>query len=68
MTKAEVAAWLRVSSRTVDYYVERRLLPRIELGPRLVRFRIEDVEALVEHLATVPREQFFSRDHETAKA
>jgi excisionase family DNA binding protein len=44
MTKAELAEFLGVSPRTVDNYVSARRIPFIKLGPRLVRFRLADVE------------------------
>lgn len=52
MTRAEVAEFLRVPTRTVDAYARDRLLPRFYLAPRgqqskSPRFRIEDVRALV---------------------
>jgi excisionase family DNA binding protein len=44
MTKAELAKFLSVSPRTIDYWVSGRKIPFIKLGPRMVRFRLPDVE------------------------
>jgi excisionase family DNA binding protein len=44
LTKIELADYLRVSPRTIDYYIAGRKIPFIKLGPRLVRFRLADVE------------------------
>jgi excisionase family DNA binding protein len=43
ITKDELAAFLRVSDRTVDNYVIRRVIPYLKIG-RAVRFRLADVE------------------------
>jgi len=46
LTAEEVAAELGVSIRTVRRYAARGILPGRRIGPRLIRFRREDVEAL----------------------
>lgn len=43
LTRADVAAMKQVSPRTVDRWVAAGLLPAYRVGPRLVRFRSEDV-------------------------
>src|SRR5436189_3335990 len=44
MTKKDVAAYLRVSPRTVQNLMKNRRLPHIKLGSRCVRFVLADVE------------------------
>jgi len=47
-TRREAAAYLRVKERTIDDYVRRGVLTRHRIaGTRSVRFRAEDVRALV---------------------
>jgi excisionase family DNA binding protein len=43
LTRLELAAFLKVSPRTIDNYVASRRIPYIRMG-RIVRFRIADVE------------------------
>lgn len=50
MSVPEVAALLDVSRTTVWRLAERGDLPRIRIG-HLVRFRVEDVEALIDRSA-----------------
>lgn len=44
LTKLQVAELFQVTERTVDAWMERRLIPFIKIG-RTVRFRIEDLES-----------------------
>ena len=56
MTRAEVAALFRVTTRTVDAMVADGRLKAHTLGPRLVRFRRSDVEAALTQVnANTPR-------------
>jgi excisionase family DNA binding protein len=50
LSKAEVAELLRISPRTIDVYLARRVLPHVKLGASknaLVRFRRADVEDFI---------------------
>jgi predicted site-specific integrase-resolvase len=47
LTKAETAALLRVSLKTLDRYRESKVLVPIKLGDHTVRYRSEDVAALI---------------------
>jgi len=49
MLKKEVADYLRISERQVDYYRQSGKLSCVKLG-RSVRFRLEDVEAFLNRL------------------
>jgi excisionase family DNA binding protein len=44
MTKKDVAAYLKVSLRTVNQLMAKRQLPYMRLGPRFVRFMPSTVE------------------------
>jgi excisionase family DNA binding protein len=46
LTRADVARIKKVSPRTVDRWVAAGILPAFRLGPRLIRFRAEDVAAI----------------------
>ncbi len=46
LTRADVARIKQVSERTVDRWVAAGILPAYRLGPRLIRFRAEDVANL----------------------
>jgi excisionase family DNA binding protein len=48
LRRREAAELLGVSARTVDRLAEAGALPRVRVGERSVRFRAEDVIALVE--------------------
>lgn len=43
LTRADVAGIKKVSQRTVDRWVAAGILPAYRVGPRLIRFRAEDV-------------------------
>ncbi|MFA6713826.1 MAG: helix-turn-helix domain-containing protein [Victivallales bacterium] len=45
LTRAEVAEFLQITTRTVDRMCETGLLKCWKLGPRYIRFNIEDVLA-----------------------
>jgi excisionase family DNA binding protein len=47
MTADEVAAELRVTSRTVRRWANAGMIERVRLGGRLVRYRRESIEALI---------------------
>ena len=48
LRRREAADLLRVSVRSIDRLAASGALPRVKLGERTVRFRHEDVAALVE--------------------
>jgi excisionase family DNA binding protein len=43
-TKSDVAREQRVSLRTVDQWMHDRKIPYKKLGPRLIRFNLDEVE------------------------
>lgn len=47
LTKAETAALLRVSFKTLDRYREAGVLVPIKLGGHTVRYRRDDIDALL---------------------
>jgi len=49
LLKKEVAEYLRISERQVDYYRQAGELPCVKLG-RSVRFRLEVVEKFLDRL------------------
>lgn len=54
LSPAETSECLRVTDRTVRNYVARGILPAYRIsGSRLVRFRREDVEALLVRIPAV---------------
>jgi excisionase family DNA binding protein len=48
LTRAEAAARLRVSPRTIDRYAQLGYITRLKTPTGLVRFREHDVEALIQ--------------------
>lgn len=48
LTAPEVAEMLRTTRRTVDRMATRGDLPRVRFTSGMVRFRLADVEALIE--------------------
>ena len=54
LTRSEVADFLQVSTRTVDRMCEKGLLKFFKLGPRYVRFNLNDVLAVMEYQNTIP--------------
>jgi len=46
-TQREVAARLRVNTKAVRRLVREGRLPEVRLGPRLPRYRVRDLDALV---------------------
>jgi excisionase family DNA binding protein len=46
LTKSESAEYLRVDERSIERYCELGILPGYRIGPRLVRFRRSDLDAL----------------------
>jgi len=57
LTTDEVAAIFRVNPRTVERWTSDGRLHRVELGARTVRYRAEDVAALIDT----------SNDHDPAR-
>jgi excisionase family DNA binding protein len=47
LTTREVAEALRVDARTIERWAEQGRLPRIQIAPKTVRYRVEDVAALI---------------------
>lgn len=47
LTRHEAADRLRVTPRAIDHLVARGKLTRYRHGPRIVRFRADDVDALL---------------------
>ena len=54
LTRAEVADFLQVSTRTVDRMCEDGLLKFFKLGPRYIRFNLNDVLAALEAQSPAP--------------
>jgi excisionase family DNA binding protein len=48
LDKTEAAKYLGLSVRTVDYYIQKRLLPFYKIGGKTVRFRLSDLDAALE--------------------
>jgi len=48
LDKREAAAYLRISTRTVDYYIQKRLLPFYKINGKTVRFRLSDLDLAIE--------------------
>jgi len=48
LDKSEAAKYLGLSVRTVDYYIQKRLLPFYKIGGKTVRFRLSDLDAALE--------------------
>lgn len=44
LTKHQIAELFQVTERTIDSWMERRLIPFVKIG-RTVRFRIDDLES-----------------------
>jgi excisionase family DNA binding protein len=55
MRKKDVAAYLKVSLRTVDNLKRKGYLPYIRLGSRCVRFMLADVQNEMTRRSTVGR-------------
>lgn len=49
LTRSEVADFLKVSTRTVDRMCEDGKLKYWKLGPRYIRFNLDDVLAVLEY-------------------
>jgi excisionase family DNA binding protein len=47
LTTPEVAELLRVSPRTVDRWAIEGRIPRVHVGARAVRYRVDDIAALI---------------------
>ncbi len=47
LTKKQLANRLRVSERSIERWTRRGLITAHHLGPRLVRYRLTDVEQLI---------------------
>lgn len=48
LDKREAAQYLGLSVRTVDYYIQKRLLPFYKIGGKTVRFKLSDLDAALE--------------------
>jgi excisionase family DNA binding protein len=48
LDKREAATYLGLSPRTIDYYIQKRLLPFYKIGGKTVRFRLSDLDAALE--------------------
>ena len=48
LKRGEVARLLRVHEKTIELWVRQGRLPVVRPGPGTVRFRVEDVLALIE--------------------
>ena len=48
LDKREAAAYLGLSPRAVDYYIQKRLLPYYKIGGKTVRFRVSDLDTALE--------------------
>jgi len=55
LTKNEVAKYLQISERQIDYLRQAGELPYVKIG-RSVRFRLEDVEEFLKRRLTVSTE------------
>jgi excisionase family DNA binding protein len=44
ITKDELGEFLKVSQRTVDSWIAKRKVPFIRISPRMIRFKLADVE------------------------
>ena len=54
LTRSEVADFLKVSTRTVDRMCEDGKLKYWRLGPRYIRFNLDDVLAAMQQSGAVP--------------
>jgi excisionase family DNA binding protein len=52
--KTELAKLLGVSSRTIDTWVAKRMIPVMAISPRLHRYDVEAVKAALEERFKVP--------------
>lgn len=52
LTADEAAEYLQVTRRTLDRYREAGLLAAYRVGPRAVRFRAADLDALAQPIPT----------------
>lgn len=66
LTIKEVASLLRVSLRTMTRLVERHELKRYELGTKVIRYKMADVNELLERLAFTPQKKGVVIDPSTA--
>ena len=48
LDKGDAAKYLGLSVRTVDYYIQKRLLPFYKIGGKTVRFKLSDLDAALE--------------------
>lgn len=48
LTPEEVAKLLKINKRTVYYWIEKRLINYIRINHKVVRFRLTDVEELIQ--------------------
>lgn len=48
LTANELAAWLRVRPATIRRWSQRGRIPRVELSPKVIRYRLEEVVAALQ--------------------
>jgi len=48
LTPEEVAKLLKISKRTVYYWIDRKLINHIRINHKVVRFRPEDIEEFIQ--------------------
>jgi excisionase family DNA binding protein len=48
LTKKQVAELLHCSTRTVENFAERGILPKVTLGTRMVRFPEDGIERIID--------------------
>ncbi len=48
LDKRDAAAYLRIGVRTLDSYMQRRLIPFFRIGGKTVRFKRSDLDAALE--------------------
>ena len=53
LTKREVAALLKVSTRTVENLTSRGILPKINLGTKMVRYPLDGINRVLQAYTTV---------------
>jgi predicted site-specific integrase-resolvase len=64
LARREVAARLSVCSQTIKRYSKRGLLPVVIINSRVVRYRPEDVEALISNADAAFKRQTKGKDSE----
>ena len=52
LTKKEVAALLKVSTRTVENFTNRGILPKIIIGNKTIRYPEDDIMGMLRKMVT----------------